>query len=100
MHYDKFRVRESIDFAIVSLASIFGVEDGKILRSKLVLGGAAPVPVRLNEVEAFLVGKEITEEVAREAGEIAVKHAMPMSHNKYKINEIQALVESAVLRLK
>lgn len=100
MHYDKFRVRESIDFAIVSLASVFAAEGGKIQRAKLILGGAAPIPVRLNEVEAYLVDKEITEAVAKEAGEIAVKHAMPMSHNKYKMNEIQAMVEAAVLRLK
>lgn len=99
MHYDKFRVRESVDFAIVSMASIFGKEDGKIARSKLILGGVAPVPVRLNEVEAYLAGKDITEEVAKEAGEIAVRHAIPMSHNKYKITEIQAMVESAIMRL-
>ena len=100
MHYDKFRLRESIDFAIVSLASVFAAENGKIQRAKLILGGVAPIPVRLNEVEAYLVDKEITEAVAAEAGEIAIKHAMPMSHNKYKMNEIQAMVESAVLRLK
>lgn len=100
MHYDKFRVRESIDFAIVSLASIFGVENGKIQRAKLILGGVAPVPVRLNEVEAYLVDKEISLEVAKEAGEIAIKHTMPMSHNKYKMNEIQAMLETAIMRLK
>ena len=99
MHYDKFRLRESIDFAIVSLASIFGVEKGHIKRSKLILGGAAPVPVRLNEVEAYLVDKEINREVAEEAGRIAVKHAMPMSSTRYKIDEIRAMVETAVMRL-
>ena len=100
MHYDKFRVRESIDFAIVSLASIFAVKDGKIQRAKLILGGVAPVPVRLNEVEAYLVDKEISMEAAKEAGAIAIKHAMPMSHNKYKMNEIQAMLETAIMRLK
>lgn len=99
MHYDKFRVRESVDFAIVSLASVFGAEDGKIARAKLILGGVAPVPVRLNEVEAYLVDKKASAEVAKEAGEIAVKYAMPMSHNEYKINEIKAMIETAIMRL-
>lgn len=100
MHYDKFRVRESVDFAIVSLASIFATENGKITRAKLILGGVAPIPVRLNEVEGFLVGKEISKEVIEEAGAIAVKHAMPMSHNEYKINIIKAMIDTAISRLK
>jgi len=99
MHYDKFRVRDSVDFAIVSLASAFGVENGKIMRAKLILGGVAPVPVRLNEVEGYLVNKEITEETAEKAGELAVKYAVPMSHTEYKIVEIKAMVKNAVLRL-
>ncbi len=99
MHYDKFRVRESIDFAIVGLASIFAVENGKIVRSKLILGGVAPVPVRLDEVEAYLVGKPITKEAVAEAGKIAVKHAMPMGHNEYKTNIIKAMLDTAIMRL-
>ena len=99
MNYDKFRVRESVDFAIVSLASVFDIDGGKIEKARLVLGGAAPVPVRLNEVEEFLAGREITLETAKEAGEIAVKHAMPMSKTGYKVQEIKAMVKSAVMRL-
>ncbi len=99
MHYDKFRLRESVDFAIAGLASAFGVEQGAIVRAKLILGGVAPVPVRLNEAEAYLSGKEITPEVAEEAGNLAVKHAMPMSHNAYKIEIIKSMVKTAVLRL-
>jgi len=99
MHYDKFRVRESVDFAIVSLSSVFGTEGGKISRAKLILGGVAPIPVRLNEVEAYLVDKKISAEVAKEAGEIAVKYAVPMSHNEYKVNEIKAMIATAIMRL-
>lgn len=99
MHYDKFRVRESVDFAIVSLASVFGVEQGKIVRSRLVLGGVAPVPVRINEVEAFLADKEINKDVAKEAGEIAVRHTLPMSKTGYKVQEIKAMIENAIMRL-
>ena len=99
MHYDKFRLRESVDFAIVSLASIFGSESGVIKRAKLILGGVAPIPVRLNEVEAFVVDKKATEDVAEKAAEIAVKYTMVMSHNAYKVNEIKSLVKAAIMRL-
>ena len=99
MHYDKFRLRESVDFAIVGLASVFTKENGKLSQAKLVLGGVAPVPVRLDEVEAFLAGKEPTREVAEEAGKLAVKNALPMSHNGYKVNVISAMIETAILRM-
>lgn len=100
MHYDKMRLRESLDFAIVSLASIYGVEDGKIRGARLVCGGVAPVPLRRTEVERFLIGKEITEEVAEEAARLAVEGATPFEKNAYKVNEVKALVRRSIMRLK
>lgn len=84
-HYDKRRVRNAIDFAIVSLASSITVKDGVIESCHLVLGGVAPVPYELPKVEDYLAGKAITPETAAEAGEIAMKHAFAMSKNEYKI---------------
>ena len=43
--------------------------------------------------------KKISSDVAEEAGEIAVKYVMPMSHNRYKVNEIKAMIKTAVMRL-
>ncbi len=59
-------------------------------------GGAAPVPVKLTEVEEYLIGKSPSEEVAKIAGEIAVKDAIAMSQNSYKINSTQAMVTRLV----
>ncbi|WP_249028531.1 FAD-dependent oxidoreductase [Tannockella kyphosi] len=98
--YDKFRVRDGMDFAIVSLSSAFKVVDGVIEDAKLVLGGVAPVPYKLDEVEAFLKGKAISEEVAESAGALAIKDAIAMEHNNYKITEIKALVIRNILAVK
>ncbi|MCD8132661.1 MAG: FAD binding domain-containing protein [Clostridiales bacterium] len=100
MHYDKFRLRESVDFAIVSLSSIYGVENGIICGARLVLGGVAPIPLRKSEVERFLIGREITEENAAKASELAVKDAVPFEKNVYKVNEVKALVRRSIMRLK
>lgn len=100
MNYDKFRLRDSVDFAIVSLASMYGVENGKILGAKLVMGGVAPVPIQLKEAEAYLVGKEITEETADKAAELAVKNSISMDNNEYKLLETKALVKRSLLKLK
>lgn len=100
MHYDKFRLRDSVDFAIVSLSSLFSIENGKFTGAKLVMGGVAPVPVRAAKVEGYLIGQEATEEVAEKAAELAVENAIIMEKNEYKVLELKALVKNAVLRMK
>ena len=98
MHYDKRRVRDAIDFAIVSLASRFVVEDGVAKDVSLVMGGAAPVPYELWETEEYLKGKTLTRDVAKEAGEIAMKKASPMRENEYKVFMAKDTVYEAVCR--
>jgi CO/xanthine dehydrogenase FAD-binding subunit len=99
MHYDKFRLRDSVDFAIVSTSTLFSVEKGKINSAKIIFGGVAPVPIRAGEVEDYLLGREITEETADEACELAVKGSFSMGKNEYKRVEIKALLKNAILRL-
>jgi hypothetical protein len=50
-------------------------------------------------VEGFLICKEINEQTANEAGELAVKDALPMEKNSHKIDEIKVMVSRALLRL-
>ncbi|WP_302327289.1 FAD-dependent oxidoreductase [Enterocloster lavalensis] len=97
MHYDKKRVRNAIDFAIVSLASCLDVKDNVIQEARLVYGGVAPVPLRVKRVEEFLKGREVTEETADEAAGLAVSAASPMGKNEYKLFMMKDLMRSAVL---
>jgi NADPH-dependent glutamate synthase beta subunit-like oxidoreductase/CO/xanthine dehydrogenase FAD-binding subunit len=95
--YSKFRIRQSIDFPIVSVASVFATAFGKIEDARIVLGATAPVPLRAKETEDFLKGKEISEDLAEEASAIAVKTAIPLCKNAYKIQIAKALVKRAIL---
>lgn len=99
MHYDKRRVRNAIDFAIVSLASRISVNAGVVEDVRLVLGGVAPVPYELPEVEAFLRGKKIDAEVATEAAELALKDADAMKKNGYKVMMAKDVVYCAIMRV-
>ena len=99
MHYDKFRLRNSVDFAMISLASSLKLSEGKISEAGLVLGGVAPVPVEASEAEDFLMGKEPTEKNADEAAAIALKDAVPFEKNKYKVQVAKTFIKEAVLRL-
>ena len=42
--------------------------DGDVCQPRVVLGGVAPIPWRLPEVEKMLVGQRITEELAAKGG--------------------------------
>ncbi|MGN0159547.1 MAG: FAD-dependent oxidoreductase [Brotaphodocola sp.] len=94
--YEKFRMRPSIDFAMTSLAWAYKMADGKIEDIRLVLGAVAPVPLRIPAVEEFLKGKVPSEELAKEAGELATAGAESIGHNEYKIDEIKAFVSRLV----
>lgn len=46
--YDKYRVRDSHDFAVVSVASAYHVKDGIVEDARIVLGAVAPIPLSQN----------------------------------------------------
>ena len=97
--YLKVRERESIDFALVSLAAQMTVVNGTCERASLVFGGVAPVPWRAVEAERYLRGRRITESRAESAAEAAVEDAAPMPNNGYKVEIAKNLVKQAVLAL-
>lgn len=58
------------DFAVVSAAALLDVDaGGTIKRAAVALGGVAAVPLRMDEVEARLVGQKASEELFRSAAE-------------------------------
>ena len=97
--YLKVRERESIDFALVSLAAQMTVVNGTCERASLVLGGVAPTPWRAVEAEDYIRGRRITEARAESTAEAAVEDAAPMPHNGYKVEIAKNLVKQAVLAL-
>ena len=95
--YDKFRVREAVDCAIVSLAYAYRMKDGLIEDARIVLGGVAPVPMERKKVEAFLAGRKPDEALAEAAAELAVEGTAAMANNSYKIQEVRALIKKMIL---
>jgi len=93
----KFALRPTIDFAIVSVATAVTTEAGKVSDARIVLGAVAPVPYRATEAEDVLKGEAISESVAEAAAAAAVKDAVPLSNNKYKVQIARTLVKRAIL---
>ena len=93
----KHRVRESVDFAIVSVGAVLSMQDKICAGSRIVLGAVAPGPFRATRAEDILSGRPINKETAEAAALASVAGAKPLSRNTYKIEIIKALVKKAVL---
>ncbi len=96
--YLKFRIRNAIDFPIVSLACLYQENRGRLKNTKIALGAVAPVPLRMKEVEAYLEGKPADEATTSAAGDLAVRNVLPLAKNKYKVQVVKALLKKALLK--
>jgi xanthine dehydrogenase YagS FAD-binding subunit len=95
--YYKARERQAWDHAIVSVATVVQSAGGAVRDARVVLGGVAPIPWRLPEVERMLTGQRITEELAAKAGEASVSGARALAKNAYKIPLTRGVVRRAIL---
>ena len=83
--YRKVRDRASYAFALVSVAAIVHVEDGKIAEATLAFGGLAHLPWRDERVEEALVGEAPSDELFGKAADILLKDAKGYGSNDFKI---------------
>jgi len=83
--YHKILDREAWTHAVVSAAVVLDMNRDVVRAARVVLGGVAPIPWRLPEVEKLLAGRKITPELAARAGEAAVAGARPLAKNGYKV---------------
>lgn len=97
--YHKVLDREAWTHAVVSAAILLEMDGGTCRNARIVLGGVAPIPWRLQKVEAMLVGQRITPELAAQAGEASVEGAHPLAKNKYKVPLTKAVVKRTLLSL-
>jgi len=95
--YIKLREKQSLDFALVSVAVVMVLDGDRCRQARLVLGGVAPIPRRAKEAEAALQGQRVTENLASRVAEAAVAGAEPLRDNAYKVTLAKALVKRAVL---
>jgi len=97
--YLKVTDREAWTHAEVSVAAVLHLDGDRIRTARVVLGGVAPIPWRLTEVEHFLSGKSLSAAVAGQAGALAIAAAQPLAKNGHKLPMTSAAVERALMRL-
>ena len=95
--YHKVMDREAWTHAVVSAAVVLKMEGEVCRTARVVLGGVAPIPWRLPEVEKLLTGQRITEDLAAKAGEASIVGARALSKNAYKIPLTKGVVRRTIL---
>ena len=83
--YRKVRDRASYAFALVSVAGIVAVEDGKIASARLAFGGLGPMPWRDEAVERLLVGQAPSDDLFVQAANLLLREAKGFGSNDFKI---------------
>ena len=98
-HYLKLRDRASFEFALVSAAVVVAVEDGRIRRARVAMGGVGTKPWRLPAVEAALAGTAVTQEALTSAAAHAAEGARPLNENGFKVPLMQRALARALLNV-
>lgn len=71
--------RKDLDISTFTAAIMMKLDGGTIEWARIAYGGVAPVVLRLRRTEEFVRGRELSEELMREAGQMAVEEIAPIS---------------------
>jgi CO/xanthine dehydrogenase FAD-binding subunit len=82
--YVKLGARKTLEISMVNVAVLLTLKsaDGPITSARIALGAVAPTPVRAYAAEEFLVGKDPTDELFQQAGEIGVGLCSPITDHR------------------
>ena len=83
--YRKVRDRASYAFALVSVAGVVAVEQGRISSARLAFGGLAPLPWRDEAVEALLIDQAPSSGLFEQAADVLLKDAKGYGDNDFKV---------------
>jgi len=97
--YRKVRERSSYAFALVSIAAIVELEDGRLSRADLAFGGVAHKPWHDPRVADALIGKAPSPQLFDRAADILLEDAQGFGENDFKIplarRTLHAVLEQA-----
>ena len=83
--YRKVRERSSYAFALVSIAAVVDMADGKFARADLSFGGLAPKPWHDPRIGEILLGEEPSDALFDKAADALLEHARGYGENDFKI---------------
>jgi xanthine dehydrogenase YagS FAD-binding subunit len=95
--YMKLGEKESFDWPLAEVAVVLTQSAGRVSKASVILGAAAPVPLRAKAAEAAIVGQQLTEQTARAAATAALQGATPLANNAYKLPIFEAMIRRTII---
>ncbi len=95
--YQKYGEKESFDWPLADAGVVLVLDGAHCRKASIVLGVAAPTPIRATAAEAVLTGKTIDETTARAAAKAAMEGATPLSQNGFKTQLFQTAIYRTIL---
>ncbi len=95
--YQKYGEKESFDWPLADAGIVLVMEGERCRKAAVVMGVAAPTPIRSQAAEAVLTGATINEATARAAAKAAMQGATPLSQNGFKVQLFQTAIYRTIL---
>jgi xanthine dehydrogenase YagS FAD-binding subunit len=95
-YFEKIRDRAVWDFPLLNVASAMTLSGERIERIRIAVNVVAARPLRLAPVEQAVIGKPRNAATGEMAGNLAVRGAVPLQFNGYKIPLMRNLVKRAI----
>lgn len=96
-YYIKQGEKESFDWPIAECAVVLEMDGNGCKSASIVLGAAAPVPLRVKAAQDALTGKPVTPESAKAAADASMTGATPLANNGYKVPLFKTIVARTIL---
>ena len=97
--YRKVRDRASYAFAVVSVAAVLDVANGRIRSARLAFGGLAHQPWRVAAAEALLAGSSVSDVSAQAAADAVLAGARGHGHNDFKIPLVRRTLRTVLVEV-
>jgi xanthine dehydrogenase YagS FAD-binding subunit len=98
--YRKVRARRAWDFALAGVALALEMDGDRVIKGRVVLSGAAPIPWRSRPVEDVIFGKQLDDKTIADAAQAAVKDAEHVSENAYKLHLFRGVIEEELAAIR
>jgi xanthine dehydrogenase YagS FAD-binding subunit len=95
--YTKWQPMKSHGFGIIKVAAALTISGTTCTTAKIALGGVAPTPIRATAAETTIAGQTVSDANAEAAATAAMKSAVPMTQNAWKVVVTQTLIKRAIL---
>ena len=99
--YQKLRVRGSIDYPLAGVAVALKLRDGRVEDARMAITAVNPAPHLIKDVDASLLGMEVTADLAEQVGELAGRTAKPLTTSaltpEYRREMVKVFAKRALL---